>query len=90
MRSDVGEAANDLVAEGALYGGVREETIATIGGTEVALPATGTWKNPGIGTAWADIVGIAPEAGRCTTSAPATRLAGTGAATAPEDVYSVG
>ncbi|WP_381805672.1 replication-relaxation family protein [Streptomyces niveus] len=31
--------------------------------TEVGLPATGTWKNPGIGSAWADIVLIAPESG---------------------------
>ncbi|MEU1406802.1 replication-relaxation family protein [Streptomyces sp. NPDC005728] len=31
--------------------------------TEVALPATGTWKNPGIGSARADIVLVAPEAG---------------------------
>ncbi|WP_331743797.1 hypothetical protein OG762_48525 (plasmid) [Streptomyces sp. NBC_01136] len=31
--------------------------------TEVALPATGTWKNPGIGSTRADLVLIAPEAG---------------------------
>lgn len=31
--------------------------------TEVALPATGTWRNPGVGCAWADIVLTAPEAG---------------------------
>ncbi|WP_404200370.1 hypothetical protein [Streptomyces tauricus] len=31
--------------------------------TEVALPATGTWKNPGVGCAWADVVLTAPEAG---------------------------
>jgi hypothetical protein len=47
--------------------------------TEVALPATGTWKNPGVGCAWADIVLIAPEVGlpllfieadNCTEEAP--------------------
>lgn len=47
--------------------------------TEVALPATGTWKNPGVGCAWADIVLTAPEAGlpllfieadNCTEEAP--------------------
>ncbi|WP_221355414.1 replication-relaxation family protein [Streptomyces beigongshangae] len=47
--------------------------------TEVALPSTGTWKNPGVGGAWADIVLIAPEAGlpllfieadNCTEEAP--------------------
>ncbi|WP_078492065.1 replication-relaxation family protein [Streptomyces yerevanensis] len=47
--------------------------------TEVALPSTGTWKNPGIGSAWADIVLTAPEAGlpllfieadNCTEEAP--------------------
>ncbi|MFE9679539.1 replication-relaxation family protein [Streptomyces sp. NPDC006259] len=47
--------------------------------TEVALPATGTWKNPGVGSAWADIVLTAPEAGlpllfieadNCTEEAP--------------------
>ncbi|MFD3424141.1 replication-relaxation family protein [Streptomyces decoyicus] len=31
--------------------------------TEVALPVKGTWKNPAIGSARADIVVIAPEAG---------------------------
>lgn len=31
--------------------------------TEVALPATGTWKNAGIGSARADVVLVAPEAG---------------------------
>jgi hypothetical protein len=31
--------------------------------TEVALPATGTWRNPGVGCAWADIVLTAPEVG---------------------------
>jgi hypothetical protein len=31
--------------------------------TEVALPATGTWRNPGVGCAWADLVLTAPEAG---------------------------
>ncbi|CAM5740359.1 hypothetical protein SALBM311S_02689 [Streptomyces alboniger] len=30
---------------------------------EVALPSTGTWRNPGVGCAWADIVLTAPEAG---------------------------
>ncbi|GGY34768.1 hypothetical protein [Streptomyces djakartensis] len=49
------------------------ETIATIRGTEFDLPATGAWKSPGIGSAWADIVVIAPKAGRCTTSAPTAR-----------------
>ncbi|WP_328786101.1 replication-relaxation family protein (plasmid) [Streptomyces canus] len=47
--------------------------------TEVALPATGTWRNPGVGCAWADIVLTAPEAGvpllfieadNCTEEAP--------------------
>ncbi|MGW3653945.1 replication-relaxation family protein [Streptomyces sp. NPDC000878] len=47
--------------------------------TEVALPSTGTWKNPGVGCAWADIVLTAPEAGlpllfieadNCTEEAP--------------------
>lgn len=47
--------------------------------TEVALPSTGTWKNPGVGGAWADIVLIAPEVGlpllfieadNCTEEAP--------------------
>ncbi|WP_434482052.1 hypothetical protein [Streptomyces sp. NBC_01340] len=37
--------------------------IITSYATEVALPSTGTWKNPGAGCAWADIVLIAPEAG---------------------------
>lgn len=32
----------------------------------------------------------APEAGRCTTRAPAIRPAGTGAATAPDHLHSVG
>ncbi|MFJ9588753.1 hypothetical protein [Streptomyces acidicola] len=31
--------------------------------TEVALPSTGTWRNPGVGCAWADTVLTAPEAG---------------------------
>ncbi|MCX5096431.1 hypothetical protein OOK36_48385 [Streptomyces sp. NBC_00365] len=31
--------------------------------TEVALPATGTWKSSGVGCAWADIVLTAPEVG---------------------------
>jgi hypothetical protein len=66
------------------------ETIATIRGTEIDLPATGAWMNPGIGSAWADIVIIAPKAGRCPTNAPAARLPGTGAATASEDLHSVG
>ncbi|MFI8301364.1 replication-relaxation family protein [Streptomyces nigra] len=47
--------------------------------TEVALPTTGTWRNPGIGCAWADIVLTAPEMGlpllfieadNCTEEAP--------------------
>lgn len=47
--------------------------------TEVALPSTGTWKNPGVGGARADIVLTAPEAGlpllfieadNCTEEAP--------------------
>ncbi|MEV7739134.1 replication-relaxation family protein [Streptomyces sp. NPDC088921] len=47
--------------------------------TEVALPATGTWRNPGVGCAWADIVLTAAEAGvpllfieadNCTEEAP--------------------
>ncbi|MEU5201001.1 replication-relaxation family protein [Streptomyces scabiei] len=47
--------------------------------TEVALPATGTWRNPGVGCAWADIVLTAPEVGlpllfieadNCTEEAP--------------------
>lgn len=47
--------------------------------TEVALPATGTWRNPGVGCARADVVLTAPEVGlpllfieadNCTEEAP--------------------
>ncbi|MFF5131086.1 replication-relaxation family protein [Streptomyces syringium] len=58
-----GEPADAVAA--ALAAADAPEGIGTITSyaTEVALPAKGTWKNPGLGSARADIVLTAPEAG---------------------------
>ncbi|MGY1495054.1 hypothetical protein ACW4TU_00105 [Streptomyces sp. QTS52] len=57
-----GEPAGAVAARAAVDAPDGIGTI-TFYATEVALPSTGTWKNPGVGGVWADVVLTAPEAG---------------------------
>ncbi|MGW0615215.1 hypothetical protein [Streptomyces sp. NPDC002788] len=58
-----GEPAEAIAAAQAWVGAPDGIGSITSYATEGALPATGTWKNPGVGGARADIVLIAPEVG---------------------------
>ena len=58
-----GEPAEAVAAAQACVDAPDRNGTITSYATEVALPSAGTRRTPGIGSAWADIVLTAPEAG---------------------------